>query len=228
MPRRFNNRRRKRGGRRRNVLAAPKAKPTFWGKVATVAKAAISGGEEIMRYTLPLLNYSLAPNKILDMTGPDYVDDQSWAIRLLNEGIAQGPAQDERRGNKIKIRGVSVHGQLDNSLAQHAQVRLMLVRMQKNIFEQSNTNSPFPDSVHGFPRYRDVQVLYDKTWTMGPSGADNGQKNFSFYRAINQPTHFQDDLFNIPGKGTLYLAATADETSVDMTWQAQVTFGEIN
>lgn len=221
----FRGRRRK--GRKRPVTAAPKVKPTFWGKVATVAKDAIKGGEEIMRYTLPLLTYTLAPNKILDATGPDYVCDNSWSIRLLNEGIAQGSSQDERRGNKIKIKGVQVRGMVENTITDHSTVRIMLVRMQKNIFEQSNVNSPFPDSVHGFPRYRDVQILHDQTFTLGPSTGDEKQQHFKIYRMLNQITNYQDDLFNVPGKGTLYFCGTCDQASVSMVWNAQVTFGEI-
>lgn len=199
-------------------------KKNFWGKVANVAKTAVQAAGEIKRWLVDPGALTLAPNLIQDLTGPDYVLN-SWVIRPIQEGLAQGVDQDERLGNKIGLKGVKIRGKIKNNYNGNNIERIMLIRTRKNFLLESSPNSPLPDDATSFPRYRDVQILLDKTYNLKPVGSSDGDTVFfNHYVPVNGDTFFQDNTANKPDKGVIYFCAVSTDINAILNYKIELTY----
>lgn len=179
---------------------------------------------EIKRWLVDPGAITLAPNLIDDLVGPDYVLN-AWAIRPLQEGLAQGTDQDERLGNKIGLKGVYYHGRFKNNFNGINFVRLMIIRTRHNFLLDSTPDSPLPDKFLDFPKYRDVQILMDKKLALKPVNSGDGDSAYVWkYIPIHGDTFFSDNTADKPDKGTIYVCAVASDINCTHTWKAQLTY----
>lgn len=215
--------------RKRRPFRRAAPKKDFWSHVRQVAKGAVNAAKEIKRWLISTNTLTIAPNLITDWVGPTYVDQNSWTVRPLQEGLAQGPDQNERDGNKVQIKGVKIKAQFTNTAPGSQTIRAIVFRMQHNyLLDAGNTPAPTPSDFLSYPRYRDVQILMDKSFSLSGTGLDGDQRTMNFYREVRQPTFFLDNTANKPDKGTIFFATTTSSASATMKWSSEVTFHDMS
>lgn len=212
--------------KRMGPIATLATKNTFWGKVARVAKGAVEAAGEIKRWLIDPPTYTVSPNAIDDLVGPDYVLN-GWQIRPLQEGIAQGADQDQRLGNKLRVKGVKFNAKIKNTAAGPNVCRIMLVRVRHNFLLDSTPDSPLPADFLSYPRYRDVQVLYDKKYNLQAVGSEFDSRMISLYRQGIGETFFLDNTSDKPDKGTLMFCFYAESLAVTVNWTSEITYHDM-
>lgn len=229
------NRRPRRRYRRRAPTAKPQDSKGFWGKAARVAIKAVRTAGEIGRAVVAASALPLNNNKIADYVGPLYADG-IWTVHNIPEGLTQGTDDTQRLGRQIHVQALALNYRITNGYQDPTSYRVLIIRMQKDYFQDASpgTTSPLPSNFLGFPRYKDVQVLYDSFGSLDgySSGVYAGHcvDAVKVYKPINQPTHYLGTDGTKPGKGSIYLCVASSTSSplITMDFQCMMTYHDMS
>lgn len=136
--------------------------------------------------------------------------------------IPQGTARNERIGNKIMLRRLTIRGKLVLAASDSlSRIRLMIVRCIKDNYTPTLADLVHDDtatySILSPPNYvlmkGKYQILYDRRWHLDDAFQDSTDFNISL--RLNRPVYYDDAGNTI--KGAIVMCFWADDGTYDIT-----------